>query len=239
VDLGENRTGEEREIHVEIAGARLIGDFFVPPDAQGVVLFAHGSGSSRKSTRNRLVARALQEAGLATLLLDLLTREEERREETGAMLRFDVILLARRLGAAMDWLRREPTTCHLPIGLFGASTGAAAALIAAAEQPDLVDAVVSRGGRPDLALEALEHVQCATRLIVGSADEDVLELNRLALQRMRAEKDLVVVRGATHLFEEPGALQEVARLARGWFVHHLMSAADAREKERRGDQTSE
>ncbi len=212
------------EVQVEIPGARLTGDLVVPRRAIGVVLFAHGSGSSRKSSRNREVARSLEAAGLATLLLDLLTRPEEQREEVGAMLRFDVALLAGRLSAAIDWLGSEPSTRDLPIGLFGASTGAAAALIAAAQRPDRVRAVVSRGGRPDLAQDALEHVQSPTLLIVGSADEEVLELNRIAAGRMSCKKDLVVVHGATHLFQEPGALQEAARLARGWFVHHLPTA---------------
>jgi putative phosphoribosyl transferase len=230
--MGWNTMDAEREVHVEIPGARLIGDLDVPRGAIGVVLFAHGSGSSRKSSRNRAVARSLEEAGLATLLLDLLTRPEEQREEAGAMLRFDVVLLAERLGAAIDWLGREPSTRNLPIGLFGASTGAAAALIAAAQRPDRVRAVVSRGGRPDLAQDALERVQSPTLLIVGGADEEVLGLNRTALERMSCEKHLVVVRGATHLFQEPGALQEVARLARGWFVHHLQSDGDATSKSR-------
>lgn len=228
--MDRSTNGEEREIRVGIRDDELVGDLVVPRGATGIVLFAHGSGSSRRSTRNRSVARSLEEAGLATLLLDLLTREEERREEAGAMLRFDVVLLAKRLGAAVDWLGAESATRDLPIGLFGASTGAAAALITAAQRPDRVSAVVSRGGRPDLAQGALEHVQSPTRLIVGGADEEVLDLNRQALARMSCTKDLVVVRGATHLFEEPGALQEVARLARGWFEHHLNVRRSVREQ---------
>jgi putative phosphoribosyl transferase len=186
-----------------------------------VVLFAHGSGSSRKSTRNRFVAGELQAAGFATLLLDLLTAEEEQVDMRTRHLRFDIPLLASRLVAAVDWLRTNDQTATLPIGTFGASTGAAAALIAAAERPQVVRAVVSRGGRPDLAAGALTRVTVPTLLIVGSRDAAVIPLNRDALARVSATKELVLVPGATHLFEEPGALEEVARLAADWFQRHL------------------
>jgi dienelactone hydrolase len=211
----------QREVRIDAGGAIVIGDLVIPRGASGIVLFAHGSGSSRKSSRNRAVARALQEAGLSTLLLDLLTSVEEVREEAGAMLRFDVQRLAKRLVFAIDWLGREPDTRGLPVGLFGASTGAAAAVIAAADRPSSVRAVVSRGGRPDLARGSLDLLRCPTRLIVGGDDEVVLKLNRDALQRLSCEKDLVVIPGATHLFEEHGALEEVARLATQWFVVHF------------------
>jgi putative phosphoribosyl transferase len=202
-------------------GRRLEGDLRIPADARGVVLFAHGSGSGRHSPRNQLVAATLDQAGFATLLLDLLTAEEEAAEQAGGMLRFDVGLLADRLQAAMDWLRNEPRTRALPLGLFGASTGAAAALLAAAARPDQVGAVVSRGGRPDLAGPALERVRAPTLLIVGGRDPQVLALNRAAQARLGGPVELVVVPGATHLFEEPGALEQVARLARDWFARWL------------------
>jgi dienelactone hydrolase len=190
-----------------------------------VVLFAHGSGSSRHSPRNRFVARALRQAGLGTLLLDLLTPLEEAEDAHTAHLRFDIALLARRLLAATDWLEKH---VDLPIGYFGASTGGGAALVAAAERPE-VAAVVSRGGRPDLAGPALPHVHAPTLLIVGGRDYQVIELNQWALQRLGGrEKQLVIVPGATHLFEEPGALDEVARLAAEWFVQHLAPAPAGR-----------
>jgi len=214
----------QREIRIDAGGSQLTGDLVGLHGASSIVLFAHGSGSSRRSSRNRAVARALQVAGMATLLLDLLTPVEEAREEAGAKLRFDVQRLAKRLVFAIDWLRRESDTRNLPVGLFGASTGAAAALIAAADRPASVKAVVSRGGRPDLAGGSLDLVRCPTRLIVGGDDGVVLDLNRVALQQLRCEKDLVVIPGATHLFEELGALEEVARLAAQWFVAHLRVA---------------
>jgi dienelactone hydrolase len=193
-----------------------------------VVLFAHGSGSSRRSPRNRAVARVLRSAGLATLLLDLLTSAEEAEDEFTGRLRFDVGLLARRLVGAVDWLGRTQGTAGLPIGCFGASTGAAAALAAAAERPEAVAAVVSRGGRPDLAGAALARVRAPTLLIVGGADQAVLALNRKALAQLAcAEKQLIVVPGAGHLFEEPGALEEVARLAADWFSRRLGRRAAA------------
>jgi dienelactone hydrolase len=202
----------------------LDGDLVLPEAARGVVLFAHGSGSSRHSPRNRRVARVLNEAKLATLLIDLLTPEEEAIDLRTAHLRFDIGLLADRLVGVTDWLTQNADTRHLRVGYFGASTGAGAALVAAAERPDVVGAVVSRGGRPDLAGPALEQVRAPTLLIVGGDDLPVIELNRAALEQLRCEKRLVIVPGATHLFEEPGALDEVARLAREWFERHLMPA---------------
>jgi pimeloyl-ACP methyl ester carboxylesterase len=188
------------------------------------VLFAHGSGSGRHSPRNRHVARLLNQARLATLLLDLLTAEEEALDEGSADLRFDIGLLATRLTGATDWLAGQENARDLNIGYFGASTGAAAALVAAAQRPERVKAVVSRGGRPDLAGTALVHVQAPTLLIVGGDDGPVIELNQMALLQLHCEKSLVIMPGATHLFEEPGALDEVARLAREWFERYLPSA---------------
>lgn len=199
----------------------LTGDLALPGGAGAVVLFAHGSGSSRFSPRNRHVAGRLQAAGLATLLMDLLTAEEERRDRVQpGELRFDIALLTERLAAAVDWLRSAPSTRSLRIGCFGASTGAAAVLDAAARRPEEVEAIVSRGGRPDLARE-LEAVRAPTLLIVGGADTAVLALNREVLPRLRCEHRLEIVPGATHLFEEPGALDRVAALAAAWFRRHL------------------
>jgi putative phosphoribosyl transferase len=214
----------EREVRLRAGTAELVGDLVVPAGAAGVVLFAHGSGSSRHSPRNRLVAGALRRVGLATLLLDLLTLAEEERDRVTAELRFDVALLAERLIAATDLLLAEPATASLPVGLFGASTGAGAALITAAERPETVAAVVSRGGRPDLAGDHLARVRAPTLLIVGGRDQLVLELNRQAQARLAAPSRLEVVPGATHLFEEPGALEQVARLAAAWFTEHLRAA---------------
>jgi putative phosphoribosyl transferase len=197
----------------------------LPEQSRGIVLFAHGSGSSRHSPRNRYVARVLNEAKLATLLIDLLTLHEEVIDTRTAHLRFDIDLLAERLVDATDWLTQFPDTKHLPIGYFGASTGAAAALAAAAVRPDVVGAVVSRGGRPDLAGSALPRVRAPTLLIVGGDDGQVIELNRAALAQLCCEKQLVIVPAATHLFEEPGALDEVARLARDWFQRYLIPVA--------------
>jgi dienelactone hydrolase len=199
----------------------LEGQLARPPGASGGVLFAHGSGSSRHSSRNRFVAEVLQAAGLATLLMDLLTAEEEVVDARTARLRFDIGLLADRLAGATDWLAAEPDTRQLRVGHFGASTGAAAALVAAAARPEVVHAVVSRGGRPDLAAEALGQVRAPTLLIVGERDEHVLELNRRAARQLRAQQRLEIVPGASHLFEEPGTLDRVARLAREWFALHL------------------
>jgi putative phosphoribosyl transferase len=210
----------EIEVRIEVGDVVLAGDLVTPEDAIGVVVFAHGSGSSRHSPRNRFVAKTLNGARIGTLLIDLLTREEEVYDRATGELRFDVALLANRLIAAIDWLHAGPAA-SLRFGLFGASTGAAAALVAAAERPDDIAAIVSRGGRPDLAAGALPRVRAPTLLIVGSLDRLVLELNQQALEQLRAEKQLVVVTGATHLFEEPGALDEVARLATDWFSRHF------------------
>lgn len=199
----------------------LEGNLAIPPGAVGIVVFAHGSGSSRHSPRNRAVAGALREGGLATLLMDLLTAEEEAVDDETARLRFDIDLLAERLVDATDWLGEAEETRGLPVGYFGASTGGGAALVAAARRPNVVRAVVSRGGRPDLAGAALGRVHAPTLLIVGGADHVVLELNGEAFERLRCDKKLEVVPGATHLFEEPGALEQVARFARDWFHRHL------------------
>jgi putative phosphoribosyl transferase len=212
-----------REVPVEIAPGITAPAFLgLPEKAQGLVLFAHGSGSSRYSPRNRFVAELLNAGDVATLLFDLLTPEEEAIDRYTAELRFDVGLLAKRLEAATLWAGRQPPLRGLSAGYFGASTGAAAALIAAAALPDTVSAVVSRGGRPDLAGEHLRAVRAPTLMIVGGADEVVLQLNQRALAMMRAERDLVVIPGATHLFEEPGALDQVARLSRAWFQRYLV-----------------
>jgi putative phosphoribosyl transferase len=216
-----SRRAEAESIRVPAGGAFLDGDLILPQDASGLVVFAHGSGSGRHSPRNRAVAAALRESGLGTLLLDLLTPEEEIVDEETAELRFDIPFLAERLAGVTETLARDPRAKGLPIGYFGASTGGGAALLAAAARPDLVRAVVSRGGRPDLAGEALSRVRAPTLLIVGGADRPVLELNRAALDRIGAQKSLKVVPGATHLFPEPGALEEVARLAADWFRTHL------------------
>jgi dienelactone hydrolase len=215
------------EVSIPAGGASLEGELNVPAVAQGTVLFAHGSGSSRHSRRNQFVARRLQEAGLATLLMDLLTMSEEEEDALTAHLRFDIGLLARRLVAAMEWLGRDPRTHHLPVGCFGASTGGGAALVAAAQRPQAVKAVVSRGGRPDLAGEALPRVQAPTLLIVGGLDTPVIAMNRDALEQLRCEKGLEIVPGASHLFEEPGTLEVVAKLAAGWFSRHLQAAGNS------------
>lgn len=202
--------------------ARLHGDLCVPPDARALVVFAHGSGSSRHSPRNLAVAEYFNGLGLATLLFDLLTEREQAIDELTRQLRFDIPLLGQRLTGVVDQLRNEANLRDLPIGLFGASTGAAAALIAAASRPADVGAVVSRGGRVDLAEQSLEQVRAASLFIVGSRDRDVLELNREAAGRLRCVYRVAVVDGASHLFEEPGTLDEMARLAGDWFVRHLM-----------------
>jgi putative phosphoribosyl transferase len=215
---------EEREVRVSAGPVELEGILAIPEGAQGIVLFAHGSGSGRHSPRNRYVAEVLREAGLATLLIDLLTPEEEEVDLRTRPLRFDIGLLADRLAGATDWLARNPDTQELRVGYFGASTGAGAALVAAAERPE-VGAVVSRGGRPDLAGEALSHVATPTLLIVGGEDEPVIGMNWEALAQLRSEKEIEIVPGATHLFEEPGKLEEVARLAADWFTRHLIQRA--------------
>jgi putative phosphoribosyl transferase len=214
----------ERAVHIPSSRVTLEGDLSIPEAAGGVVLFAHGSGSGRHSSRNRFVAGELNHAGIATLLFDLLTVQEEAAERYTAHLRFDIDLLTQRLVTATDWLVAGPDTKNLPIGYFGASTGAAAALSAAAERPELIAAVVSRGGRPDLSLRgALAAVRAPTLLIVGGDDEPVIGMNRSALNRLTVQdRELVIIPGATHLFEEPGALEEVARLAGEWFARHLV-----------------
>jgi dienelactone hydrolase len=212
-------------VHIPFQGVELDGDLAIPENARGVILFAHGSGSSRLSSRNRYVAQVLQEAGLATLLMDLLTRPEEEVDEVTRHLRFDIDLLSRRLIGAVDWLGAWQATRTLPVGCFGASTGAAAALIAAAERPESVRAVVSRGGRPDLAGGALPRVQAPTLLIVGGHDFAVIPLNQQALEQIAAQESrMEIVPNATHLFEEPGALVQVARFASDWFSRYLVSA---------------
>jgi dienelactone hydrolase len=207
----------------------LEGDLGLPLRPKGIVLFAHGSGSGRRSPRNQYVARVLQMGGLATLLFDLLTPEEEEIDLRSGHLRFNIGLLANRVVGATDWLAGNPDTGQLKPGYFGASTGAAAALVAAAKRPEIVGAIVSRGGRPDLAGSALSRVTAPTLLIVGGNDPQVLELNRTALAALPVEKQLVIVPGATHLFEESGALEQVASLAREWFERHLGTAAAAQD----------
>lgn len=199
----------------------LNADLTLPSDPHGIVLFAHGSGSSRHSSRNKFVAKELNHAGLATLLFDLLTEEEEYEERNTRHLRFDIGLLAQRLVATTDWVRQQPGLQNLPIGYFGASTGGGAALVAATGRPTFVKAVVSRGGRPDLAGDALPRVQAPTLLIVGGNDEPVIKMNLDAMSQLRCQKQLRIVPGATHLFEEPGALEQVAQLAQQWFQGHL------------------
>ena len=212
---------DERELKVPLGSIALEGTLALPEGATGVVLFAHGSGSSRHSPRNRFVARAFQERGLGTLLTDLLTREEEIVDERTLDLRFDIGLLAERLTGITDWLGQKDETAALHVGYFGASTGAGAALVAAAERPE-VAAVVSRGGRPDLGGPSLARVRAPTLLIVGGDDRPVIALNRQAFEQLRlSEKRIEIVPGATHLFQEPGALEEVARLAREWFLEHM------------------
>lgn len=222
------RSGAEH-LRVDAGGVHLEGELSCPAEARGVVLFAHGSGSGRRSPRNRFVAAGLNEGGLGTLLFDLLTEEEEQIDRVTRHLRFDIDLLAARLGGAVDWLGREERMARLPLGLFGASTGAAGALIVAARKPERVKAVVSRGGRPDLAGPALRHVKAPTLLVVGGLDGPTIEINERADQVLRCERALRVVPGASHLFEEPGTLEEVVRLARGWFEEHLLRGAYRRE----------
>jgi putative phosphoribosyl transferase len=217
--------GEERLVLIPVDNLSLEGNLAVPSGARGVVLFAHGSGSSRHSPRNNFVAQVLRNAGLATLLMDLLSVEEERIDQATGDLRFDIDLLSRRLTGSVDWLREQPETAKLEIGCFGASTGAAAALQTAVRRPQSVRAVVSRGGRADMAGEALKQVRVPTLLIVGGRDEKVLELNRLALDTMSCKKRLEIVPGATHLFEQRGALERVADFAADWFLRHLGKSA--------------
>ncbi|MFZ5468858.1 MAG: dienelactone hydrolase family protein [Myxococcota bacterium] len=222
------------QVSIRAGKITLEGNLTVPQGARALVLFAHGSGSSRHSPRNRRVAAQLNERGLATLLFDLLTREEEEVDLRTAEYRFDIDLLAQRLGQATDWLGGVPALAALAPCYFGSSTGAAAALIAAAQRPERIAAVVSRGGRPDLAGPALSQVRAPTLLIVGGADEAVLELNRRALTHLHAEAKLEVVPQATHLFEEPGALDQVANLAAEWFVQHSAAAEETPSPPGRG-----
>jgi len=220
-------TARSRTEQIPSGGITLEGELNIPVGTSGVVLFAHGSGSSRLSPRNQFVARTIREAGIGTLLFDLLTQAEEAVDVSTRHLRFDIGLLAKRLADATNWLKGKADTSHLRVGYFGASTGGAAALVAAAEIGDEVGALVSRGGRPDLAGDALPRVKSPTLLIVGGLDFPVIKLNQEAYALLRCEKELKIVPGATHLFEEPGALQEVARLAAEWFRRHLGPGATA------------
>ncbi|HUS57782.1 MAG TPA: dienelactone hydrolase family protein [Planctomycetota bacterium] len=214
---------ETEEVALQSGKATLQASLTIPDNAAGLVIFVHGSGSSRFSPRNRSVAAKLNDGALATLLLDLLTMPEQRADEHTGHLRFNIPFLAGRVAGALDWSAAEERTRALPIGLFGASTGAAAALIAAAERPEVVRAVVSRGGRPDLAPEALPLVKAPVLLIIGGDDSPVIEMNRQAAQLLNTEHRIEIVPGATHLFEEPGTLDQVAQLARDWFRKHLRS----------------
>jgi dienelactone hydrolase len=223
--------GIENHVLVRSGGTPLQGDIFLPENASGIVIFAHGSGSSRKSPRNRFVAKYLNGYGLGTLLFDLLTQEEERVDEMTYRLRFDIDLLAGRLDGATEWLLEQEEFSDLKIGYFGASTGAAAALITASKNPEKTGAIVSRGGRPDLADPYLDRVEAPTLLIVGGEDFQVIDLNRQAFVRLKSEKKLEIIPGATHLFEEPGALEEVARIAAEWFNTYIGHSPN------RGEQT--
>jgi putative phosphoribosyl transferase len=220
-------TNLDRPVHIPLGPITLEGNLAVPVGAHGVVLFAHGSGSGRHSPRNRFVAQALRAGGLATLLIDLLTIDEEQVDMRTAHLRFDIGLLASRLVGATDWLQQHPITGLLRVGYFGASTGGGAALVAAAQRHGAVGAVVSRGGRPDLAGAALPYVQAPTLLLVGGDDGPVIAMNQEALAQLHCVKQLEIIPGASHLFEEPGTLEQVARLARDWFSHHLASGQRA------------
>ena len=220
------QSGRSREVKIPAGSTTLEGELSVPAGANGIVLFAHGSGSSRHSPRNQFVARTIREAQTGTLLFDLLTREEEEIDLRTRHMRFDIRLLAERLVSATNWIQSEEETRHLRAGYFGSSTGGGAALVAAAEVGEAIGAVVSRGGRPDLAGEALRRVKSPTLLIVGGLDEPVIELNEEAFAQLRCEKELKIVPSATHLFEEPGKLEEVARLASEWFRQHLRPQAN-------------
>ncbi len=228
-------TGTARSQAQKIPSGQILleGELIVPVSASGVVLFAHGSGSSRHSPRNQFVARAIREAGVGTLLFDLLTREEEAVDMSTRQLRFDIGLLAERLVDATNWVKKQPDTSHLRVGYFGSSTGGAAALVAAASVSEEVGAVVSRGGRPDLAGDALPEVKAPTLLIVGGLDYPVIKMNEDAHRQLRCEKELKIVQGATHLFEEPGTLEEVAHLAADWFQRKLHSNVVAENRHRR------
>jgi len=208
-------------VDIQLGLLRLEGNLSIPKNSIGIVLFAHGSGSGRTSPRNRFVARELNKKRIATLLFDLLTREEEEVDMQTAHLRFDILLLSQRLVQTTDWLLKSFKDANLNVGYFGASTGAAAALVAAAERPDIVKAVVSRGGRPDLAGPSLDSVKCPTLLLVGGYDDVVIDLNKQAMSQMKSEKKLIIIPEATHLFEEPGKLEEVAQHASNWFMKYL------------------
>lgn len=221
-------SGHTTPVRVPIGDQSINGDLGIPPKSHGIVLFAHGSGSSRHSPRNQHVARALERQDLATLLIDLLTPQEEVIDDRTAQYRFDIPMLAGRLVMIVDWLRRRTETASLPIGLFGASTGGGAALMAAADRPHEIAAVVSRGGRPDLAGPSLAKVTTPTLLIVGGLDTPVIQMNRDAMKQMHAVVTLEIVPGATHLFEEPGTLERVTELAGNWFARHLQPAASTR-----------
>ena len=218
------RADVRQPVQIKVGADLLEGDLVVPERATGLVIFAHGSGSSRFSRRNRLVAQVLERGGFATLLLDLLTKEEDAIDVRTREYRFDIDRLARRVIAAIDWADQQPALRALPVACFGASTGAAAALMAAADRPDNVQAVISRGGRPDLAGDALPRVLAPTLLIVGGDDDVVIQLNQDAMRRMEAPVQLEIVPGATHLFEEPGTLERVSELAREWCARHLTSS---------------
>lgn len=223
---------EVRSVVVLAGSVKLHGDLTIPKNAEGIVLFAHGSGSSRHSTRNKHVAHVLQKAGLATLLIDLLTEDEEKVDDYTSNLRFDIELLAKRLDGATSWLIKNPDTKNLNVGYFGASTGAAAALVASVDYPDIIKAIVSRGGRPDLAGPVLQRVKAPTMLIVGGNDRPVIEMNEEALNLLTVEKKIVIIPGATHLFEEPGTLDEVARLAADWFLNHLTKTKNLKKSKK-------
>jgi len=212
---------QEATVRIPVGGVVVEGNLTVPSNARGVVLFAHGSGSSRFSPRNRYVAKVFNTQKIATLLFDLLTNEEDQEDLATAEYRFNINLLADRLIGATEWLKKDPQTKNYPFGYFGASTGAAAALIAAAKLPNDIATVVSRGGRPDLAANYLPRVKAPTLLLVGDLDTEVIELNKQAMAQMSAEKKLVLIPGATHLFEEPGKLEDVAKLAADWFLRYL------------------
>lgn len=215
---------QSKSVDIKCGPITLEGDLSIPDGSAGIVLFAHGSGSSRKSPRNRFVADALNKNGIGTLLFDLLTAKEEELDSVTGHLRFDILLLSERLMGTTDWLCNDACITNMNLGYFGASTGAAAALVAAARRPDVIKAVVSRGGRPDLAGSSLGHVKCPTLLLVGGYDGVVIDLNKEAFQKIKSEKKLIIIPEATHLFEEPGKLELVAEHASNWFVKHLGGA---------------
>jgi len=217
-------TSAQIQVEIPVDNIMLVGELTLPKNPKGIVLFAHGSGSSRHSSRNKYVAQVLQQAGIATLLFDLLTEHEEALDRFTGHLRFDIPLLAERLRLATDWIKNQGSINQLKIGYFGASTGGGAALMAAAESKTIISAVVLRGGRPDLAGSSLPKVTAPTLLIVGGCDPHVIELNRSALGHLFCEKKLEIVPDASHLFEEPGKLEQVARLANDWFIHHFLNS---------------